>query len=447
MLHQLGIRVNISEEKFDCALQHNAWNDMGEMREKADSDLVRRQNRRLVLDALRQHGSMARIELGRVTGLSPASITSISGQLIAEGLLKEKDAGAVFGIRQRRGRPMVQLQINPAAAFVVTVKLSIDGIELVLADFRGNIVARETLRIATYDAKAETFGPMVAEDIVAFLAKHKVRRTSVARVSVAVQGLADSKAGTIVWSPGFAARNIPVCGPVTGALGVTCTIANDANLMAEALIGTDPRRFSGTSAVIFLGYGVGMGLIINGDVYHGATGAGAEFGHMNHVPDGPLCRCGRRGCVEAFAADYGILRMARGGSETQAPPHTRVPEETMMELEDRARNGDKAAQEAFAKAGQALGYGIARLVAIISPEHILLAGPGTRAMPLIEPCLRMAFADGLVDELRRNVSIETIPLATDMIVRGGIEDALHHLDRDVFAAGLQDSRANVVEIA
>jgi len=447
MLHQLRIRVNIPVEKFDCALQHNALNGVGEMREKADSDLVRRQNRRLVLDALRQHGSMARIELGRVTGLSPASITSISGQLIAEGLLREKAEGTVFGIRQRRGRPMVQLQINPAAALIVMVKLSIDGIELVLADFRGDIVARETLRIATYDAKAETFGPMVAAEIVAFLAQRKVRRQSVARVSVAVQGLADSQVGSIVWSPAFAARHIPLCEPITSALGVTCTIANDANLMAEALIGTDPRRFSGTSAIVFMGYGVGMGLIINGDVYHGATGAAAEFGHMNHLPDGPLCRCGRRGCVEAFAADYGILRLALGEIETQAPPRTRVPGETMMDLEDRARNGDKAAQDAFAKAGQALGYGLARLVAIISPEHILLAGPGTRAMPLIEPSLRMAFADGLVDELRRNVSIETIPLANDMIVRGGIEDALHHLDRDVFAAGLHDGRAPMVEIA
>ena len=406
------------------------------MREKADSDLVRRQNRSLVLDALRQHGSMARTELGRHTGLSPASITSISGQLIAEGLIKEQDGAIVIGIRQRRGRPLVQLEINPAATNIVVVKLSIDGIELVLADFSGAIAAREVQHIETYDANAHEFGPLVAGEIAAFLAKHKVKRSSVTRISVAVQGVTNSQEGTIVWSPGMAARNIPVCGPVIKLLGIPCAVANDANLMAEALIGSDPQRFCGTSAIIFIGYGVGMGLIINGQVYHGATGSASEFGHMNHVPGGPLCRCGRHGCIEAFAADYAIVRMARGEDNAAPPLNSRVPEDAMAELEARARQGDKNALRAFIKAGEALGFGLARIVSVISLEHIMIAGPGTRAMALIEPALRCAFAEGLVAELRRSVDIETIPVHNDMIVRGGIEDALHHLDREVFAAGL-----------
>ncbi len=406
------------------------------MREKADSELVRRQNRRLVLDALRQHGSMARIELGRVTGLSPASITSISGQLIAEGLVKERDEGIVIGLRQRRGRPMVGLEINGDAAQIVVVKLSIDGIELVLADYRGEIVDRQSSRIETYNVDAETFGPQVAREIAAFLVKRKVKKASVARIAVAVQGVADSQSGTIVWSPAFRARHIPVCAPVTKALGIDCAIANDANLMAEALLGTDRQRFSGTSAIIFLGYGVGMGLIINGSVYHGVTGAASEFGHMNHVPGGSLCRCGRQGCTEAYTADYAIMRFARGTDAAEAPLRSRVPEGEMIALENEARDGEGAARAAFARAGEALGYGIARMVALVNPEHVIISGPGTRAMTLIEPALRKAFAEGLVDELRRNVEIETMPAGNDMIVRGGIESALHHLDREVFAAGL-----------
>ena len=125
-----------------------------------------------------------------------------------------------------------------------------------------------------------------------------------------------------MWSPAFRARNIPVVAPVQSALGISCTIANDANMMAEGL---DPQRQTGTAAVVFMGYGVGMGLIINGSVYHGPTGAAAEFGHMNHLPHGALCRCGRRGCVEAYAADYGILRNASGEPDSRPPPpkHTK----------------------------------------------------------------------------------------------------------------------------
>ena len=117
------------------------------MREKADSDLVRRQNRSLLLEALRQHGPLARIELGRHTGLSPASITSISSQLIADGILQDVSSTQAPVVPMRRGRPLTQLDINPKSAHVVAVKISIDGIDLALADCRGTILGRSTSRI------------------------------------------------------------------------------------------------------------------------------------------------------------------------------------------------------------------------------------------------------------------------------------------------------------
>ena len=285
------------------------------MREKADSDLVRRQNRLLLLEALRQHGSLARVEMGRHTGLSPASITSISSQLITDGILQEVgEAQAPADTPQRRGRPLTQIGINPKCAHVVAVKVSIDGIELALADGRGAILSRGKSRTSTYEADPQAFGKLVADEIAALLSRARVSPRKVARVGIAVQGVADSKAGTVVWSPAFRTRNIGVCAAVQDSLGIPCNVANDANMSAEGLIGSDRARYGGTAAVVFMGYGVGMGLILNGQVYHGPTGAAAEFGHMNHLPDGPLCRCGRRGCVEAYAADYSRSMPPRAGA-------------------------------------------------------------------------------------------------------------------------------------
>ena len=405
------------------------------MREKADSELVRRQNRRLVLDALRDAGPMARIEVGRHTGLSPASITSIISQLIADGILHELDAPGVHAAPTRRGRPLTQIGIQPKAAHVVAVKISISGMELALADARGVILNRQASRIATYDAKPESFGEAVAAEIGAFLARSRVQPWRVARISIAIQGVADSQAGTVMWSPAFRARNIPVVEPVRRLLGVPCAIGNDANMIAEGLISMDRRRYGGTAAMVFMGYGVGMGLVIDGKVYHGPTGAAAEFGHMNHLPGGPLCRCGRRGCVEAYAADYSILRLAAGRAGDDPPTFTAVPEDDMLDLEARARHGDAPALTAYALAGEALGYGLARLMALLNPGRIVLAGPGTRAMDLIEPHLRRAIEEGVVDELRRNVEIETVPIGTDVIIKGTIDSALRSVDADVFAAG------------
>lgn len=415
------------------------------MREKADSDLMRRQNRRLLLEALRQNGPLARIELGRHTGLSPASITSISAQLIGDGILHEVEEQPHPVVPMRRGRPLTQLDINPQSAHVVAVKISIDGVEMALAGSRGAIINRGVSRIATYDADPASFGKAVAGEISKLLSASRVPPRKVARIGVAVQGVADSRAGTIVWSPAFRARNIPVATVLRDELGIACSIANDANMIAEGLIGTGRDRYNGTAAVVFMGYGVGMGLVLNGQVYHGPTGAAAEFGHMNHLPGGPLCRCGRRGCVEAYVADYSILRWASGNADSLPPSFSGIPEEEMRSLETAARRGEQQAMGAYAKAGEALGYGLARMMALLSPARIVLAGPGTRAIDLIEPSLRRAIDDGLVDELRRDVAIDVVPIHTDMIIKGTIEGALRQLDREVFAYGGMGKRHVALE--
>ena len=415
------------------------------MREKADSDLVRRQNRLLLIEALRQQGPLARIEMGRHTGLSPASITSIASQLIADGILQEVEEQHIHEGPQRRGRPLTQIDINPKSAHVVAVKISIDGMELALADGRGTILARRTSRTATYDADPKAFGQLIASEITALLAKARIQPRRVARAGIAVQGVADSQTGTVVWSPAFRTRNISVAAAVQDRLGIPCTVANDANMIAEGLVTTDRGRYAGTAAVVFMGYGVGMGLIINGQVYHGPTGAAAEFGHMNHLPHGPLCRCGRRGCVEAYAADYSLLRWASGQAETQPPSFTAIPQDDMLALEDAARRGDPRTIEAYAKAGEALGFGLARVISILSPSRIVLTGPGTRAMELIEPHMRRAIEDGVVDELRRNVEIEVVPIHTDMIIKGTIDRALRQVDREIFALGPLQKRVRELE--
>lgn len=417
------------------------------MREKADSDLVRRLNRGIVLETLRHRGPLARIELGRLIGLSPATITSICGQLIEEELVRALDDEASPAGPLRRGRPLTRLDLNPGAANVVAVKVSIDGVELALADFRGEIRQRRQVKVSTYDVDGRGFGKKIASEIRAFLAKHRVARNTVARIGVAVQGLADPQAGTIVWSPAFTARDIPLSGPIEKALGIPCSLANDANMIAEGMMSLERDRYRGTTAIVFMGYGIGMGLIIDGAVYHGATGAAAEFGHMNHVPHGPLCRCGRRGCLEAYAADYGILRMATGQPETKNPSHSAVSATAMIRIEELALGGDRRAVRAFETAGEALGYGIARLIAILNPDRIVFAGPGTRAMALIEPAMKRAIDEGVVDELRRNVEFEVAPDRMDMIIMGTIAQSLRHLDREVFALGPLTAGGQMMERA
>ena len=286
---------------------------------KADGELVRRQNRHLVLEALRLHGPNPRIELGRLTGLSLASITSITTKLIEEqAILELNDEQTREPVL--RGRPKVLIQLNPNAAHVIAMKISIDGIELAMADFSGHVTSRKTVSVATFEMSADRFSKLTIAEIEKFLSLNNKQPSDIVRLGIAIQGVADTLNGSIAWSPAFRARNIKLVGPLEKALGCSCMIANDANMIAEGLIARELYFSRGTTAVVFMGYGVGMGLVIDGEVYHGARGAGAEFGHMNHVPGGAMCRCGRAGCLEAYASDYGILRNAEKLPDDTAPP-------------------------------------------------------------------------------------------------------------------------------
>ncbi len=405
------------------------------MTNKADSDLVRRQNRHIVLEALRFAGRAPRIELGRRTGLSLATITSITTQLIREGLLLE--VGGTETQAVRRGRPSVDLMLNPEAAHVLAIKISIDRFEFVLADYAGTRLGHQIRPVATFNMARDQVAKTTAQLMLEFLAVQRFPPHRVRVAGIAVQGATETSSGHLIWSPAFKAVKIPLTEPITELTGIPCLLANDANMIAEGLMAREHYQYRGTAAVMFMGYGVGMGLVIDGKPYHGATGAAAEFGHMNHIPHGALCRCGTAGCLEAYASDYGILRQAEGLPEHTPPPSSAVEPEVMQALETAARNGDAAALGAYAKAGEALGFGLARLMALLNPDRIVVSGPGIKAFDLIEPAVTKALQEGVVLALRENVKIETLPMDHDMIISGTLDKLLHDLDREVFARSEQ----------
>ncbi len=400
------------------------------MNNRADSDLIRRQNRHLVLKSMRSASRAPRTELGRLTGLSLATITSITTQLLSEGLLIEDSHGAQTEVR--RGRPSVDLRLNAKATNVVALKLSIDRFEMVLADYAGTRVAHEVKAMPTYALRAHDVGCTAANLILAFLAVHNCLPQDVRIIGIAAQGAVETAVGHLVWSPAFAEANIALTEPIRKRTGIACSLSNDANMIAEGLMAREHYQYQGTAAVIFMGYGVGMGLVIDGKTHHGTTGAAAEFGHMNHIPHGALCRCGRAGCIEGYASDYGILRSAEGLPLTTPPPLHAVEPEIMLALEKAARCGDQSALQAYKQAGEAIGFGLARMIALLNPDRIVISGPGIRAFDLVEPAINAAIEKGVVHALRQNVKIEILAMDHDMIISGTIDKLLHDIDRGGF---------------
>jgi predicted NBD/HSP70 family sugar kinase len=413
------------------------------MHQKADRDQIRRQNRSIILQALRRTGTRARIDLGRQTHLSPATVTSITSDLIAENIVTGvEDTGQKT--KAARGRPRALLSLNADAACVLAIKISVNTIDLALVDYRGLRIARARALFDSATATAEDFGRTLVAATLRFL-DEDARRARPAIVSVAAQGVVDDAAGTVTWSPAFVVRHVPVVGPLVAALGVACRLSNDTNMIAEALHRSDPARYGGTFAVIFMDYGVGMGLFVNDRLFVGETGAAAEIGHANHMPGGALCRCGRRGCLEAYLADYAIQRHALGLDPATPPADIPMPPDTIARLIDEAERGNAGARQAFAAAGEALGYAIARLVASLDPGRIVVTGGAIPAWPLIQASVHAALREALVEDLRCHVIIEPVDWEEDLALRGTVARGLHELDTRVFAEPASVTTAATLE--
>lgn len=403
------------------------------MTKKADRDQVRRQNRSVILQTLRREGALARIELGEKTHLSPATVTAITFDLIEEGLLRDRasdDGKPAIG----RGRPRTLLALDPQAADILGVKISLGKIELILTDFSGRRVSTETCAIDTQAATRTSIAKDLIAAISGFLTQHDIAHGRIAEIVVASQGVVDTRSGSIIWSPAFSVRDIPLLEPLSQAFGVKCSLSNDANMIAEALHDSNPEHYSGTFAVVFIDYGVGMGMFFDNKVFTGETGAAAELGHTNHVPGGPLCRCGKRGCLEAFLSDYALARAARGLPDAHDPWTIEVGANEIADLVTQADAGDEVARKILHDAGRALGYGIARLVAIIDPGHIALTGAGMRAFKHMREAMQSGLEEALVADLRRNVTIDPHPWDEDLIAAGMVAGALKRLDRTTFAS-------------
>ena len=144
---------------------------------------------------------------------------------------------------------------------------------------------------------------------------HAAAEGPVMRIVLAIQGIADSGSRTLLWSPITPQTDIPFATVLEHATGIPVTVENDCSMIALALRSHDPERYRNDFIAILLSHGIGMGMVLRGELFAGTQSSGGEFGHMIHRPGGALCRCGRRGCIEAYAGNYAIWRNAQGMPE------------------------------------------------------------------------------------------------------------------------------------
>ncbi len=331
--------------------------------------------RQQVFERVRAAGLIPRVQVAKDLGVSPASVTTITSELIEAGLIEEVaaprdgDAG--------RGRPAVALGVRAQAHHVAGMKLSDREHTAVIVDFAGNLIANDVI--------PRTPGPMTLPELLDAVetllqrvcAKAGIERAALSAIGIGVPGFVDVAEGVVLWSSVLHARMVPLAAAVAERISLPVSIDNDANLVALAELWFGAGRGLSDFAVVTIEHGVGMGFVMNHRIYRGAQRLGMELGHTKVQLDGALCRCGQRGCLEAYVADYALAREAATALNWSHRDGSSIT--VLLEsLYDHAKAGNATARSIFRRAGRYLALGLSTVINLFDPALIILSGERMR---------------------------------------------------------------------
>ncbi len=324
--------------------------------------------RQQIFEHVRAHGRAARADVTRALGISAGSATTLSAELIADGYLREVEGRAR---ETGRGRPPVDLEVVPDRHLVIGMKLSDQKHTAVLSDFAGNMHAKATLAVTPDRRSLPVLLDEVSDLITALLTEADKSLSDISGLGVGLSGIVDHQTGYVPWSPLLAEGDVDFSEALSRRFGCPVSLDNDANVLTLAELWFGIGRTLEDFVVVTIEHGVGMGLVLNNRLFRGSRGMGLELGHTKVQLDGALCRCGQRGCLEAYLADYALAREARTAiGESQGD----TPAATMEMLFREAKEGNQAAQTIFRRAGRYLSVGLANVVQLFDPALIILAG-------------------------------------------------------------------------
>ncbi|GAA3727970.1 ROK family transcriptional regulator [Leifsonia bigeumensis] len=353
-----------------------------ERRTPGSQTSLREANRARIVDAIKKHGGLTQVELAGVTGLSPATVSNIVKELSASGVLHTSPT-------TQSGRRAQHVTLAHALGLVVGVHFSTRHMRIALADVAHTVVAEHHLPLAK-DHRADNELDRTTLLIADMLETLKASMSEVLAVGIALPAPLDRNTGTTARSGILRGWDgIPVAELLERRLGRPVFLDNAANLGALAELRIGAARGKSDAIYIDIGDGIGSGLIINGQVFRGHNGSAGEFGHTTIVENGPLCRCGNRGCLEAIAGGYAIL-------DGLKPTHGNLK---LNDIVTKAMGGDAGATRALAEAGRHIGVAAANLSNLIDPERLVVGGELSRAGEILLGPIRHALERSvIVDE-------------------------------------------------
>jgi predicted NBD/HSP70 family sugar kinase len=349
-------------------------------------------------------------------------VSRLVAELIALGVVRE--TGRAGG--GRAGRPSTRLELGDTVLAIGT-EVNVDYLSVLVIDIAGREVLRgrhEFDASVGPDASLAALLELIRRTRRRLTARHHRPAPVLAGVTVAVPGLVDVAAGLVAEAPNLRWRDVAVAEPLQRALGLGPTsvhVGNDANLAAIAEYRSG--EWAGTPNLVYITgeVGIGGGIIVGGQPLLGTRGYGGEVGHMNVMPGGPLCGCGRRGCWEACIGLNALLQSARHQPRGDEPPERKIEP-----IVKRAQAEDPRTLDVLRDLGRWIGVGAANLANLFDPQVIILGGYFAGLGDWILPAAREALEAGTLARSSDNLHLATSTLGFTAAAQGG---AIHAIER------------------
>jgi len=357
-----------------------------------NSIVVRKWNLSSIFKAIRKQGPISRIELTEITKCSAGTISNHVRTLIEKGFVIESKKGISSG-----GRKPVQLMINPHKAYIFSIEIEVNQIKIVVFDLEIKVITKGIIPITHKDDYQKTLEQVFFE-MDKMIEEKDLKLDNLLGIGVAVPGLIDKVKGILEFAPNLGWKNVYILKIFKDKYGLPIILDNEAK---AAAIGERAFIYPKMDNMVFVSIneGIGCGVILNGELYRGASGNAGEFGHIIIDTNGPACHCGNKGCWETLASESYIvnryLKLSNSNKEL-----------TKKEIYQIGKNGDKKIIEIFNEAGRNIGIGLVNIINGLSPELLVIGGGIVEIKDYIYEEIIKKLEEGALDISYRNVEIK-----------------------------------------
>lgn len=369
-------------------------------------------NRQIALTLIRTHQPVSRADLARLMGTRRGAASVLVNELLEEGLIFEGATGEGGG----RGRKPTFLYIDSRERYVIGVDIRATRTYLMATDLLGKPLAGITNFPTNRDV--DSLISNLAERIKAMVADHGA--VACQGVGVVVPGMTDPGSGRVLHAPTLGWRDVNLKDPLSAAIDLPVHIENSGRACALAQVwATRSEGHSGDLAFVSISDGVGVGIVVNGEIVRGRHNIAGEFGHVPLSIDGPKCSCGATGCWEAYVSNLATLSRYFGRNPNESKPvSAETATFTIEDLIARARQGDGKALAALQSTARYLGLGLASIINAVDPGRVYIGGEIIAAWDLMEPAVKAALAERTLTGFAARTEIRTVSVDEHPRLRG-----------------------------